>query len=554
MTKRISKSTQRLLSVVRERMALLGVAAVAAVTALALVTVPGTARAASGDVLNGPSSIVGIRYYLAHPGAAPNGLRARFEAAHRALAGAATSAAAFKPGPSRVVGHVFNRDRQGLPQNEEAVSACTNNPRRVISGTNDYRYLLDKQGNSTGWYYSRDAGKTVLNEGLLPAVNGIPSGGDPTFVMGGRCRAVYGASIDYGSGAIGATPSIEAVYRSTPHRLATCPQGGKGGTLTHPSCWPVRRAIATAAPGHFIDKDWMTTAGNHVWIAFDDLSAFNADGNEEAGVVEIVRCSLDLVTCTDPIPLSTGQKVAEYPTVNVGPDGRTYVTWGEFFGDSFIGPAQRGWVAVAARGSLSFHRHPIFKENQVIRAQETLHADSFRVGTMFKNTVTMSHGRPVILATWERCRLHVANQYCEEPVIRVATSRNLGRTWTRPHTISAGGDNIFPFLDTDPTTHQVVAVWYTSRFDPVFHNRQDVEMAELTPAGKVTKRVRVTPHSNETESDPVLGSSFIGDYIQVDAVHGTAYVAYNANARHVRLFGKGVPIPQQDNYLRLVKE
>ena len=86
------------------------------------------------------------------------------------------------------------------------------------------------------------------------------------------------------------------------------------------------------------------------------------------------------------------------------------MTWGEFFGDSFIGPAQRGWVAVADRGSLTFTRHPIVKENQVIRAQETLHADSFRVGTMFKNTVAMDHGRPVILATWDRCKLHVADQ------------------------------------------------------------------------------------------------------------------------------------------------
>jgi len=312
--------------------------------------------------------------------------------------------------------------------------------------------------------------------------------------------------------------------------------------------------VAQAAPGHFIDKDWITAGGGHVWVAFGDLSAFNAEGNEESGVVEIVRCSPDLKSCTKPIPLSTGQKVAEYPTVNVGPDGRTYVTWSEFFGDSFIGPAQRGWVAVAEKGSLQFHRHPIFKENQVVRARETLHANSFRVGTMFKNTVTMVNGRPRILATWERCRLHVVNQFCEEAQIRVATSGDLGKTWSRPHTISAGGDNVMPFLDTDPKTHRTVGVWYTSRFDPVFHNRQDVELVRLSPTGAVRHRTRVTPQSNETEADPVLGSAFIGDYIQVDAVGEKAYVAYTANRRHVRLLGQGVPIPQQDNYLRLVRE
>lgn len=502
-----------------------------------------------------PSQVARVRFYLQHPHAAPAALRAQFLTAHAALAAAPSKVALT--GSARAVDGVFNRDRTGLPQDEEAVSACTKHPNEVISGTNDYRGIVDRQGNFTGWYFSSDAGRTVRNEGLLPVVtspsgNRIPSGGDPTFVFGDSCRAVYGASINFAGGPGG--PSIEAVYRSTPHRLAACPQGGAGGTLTHPSCWPDRRAVAEAAPGHFIDKDWMTSGGGYVWIAFDDLSKFNSEGNEEAGVVEIVRCSRDLRTCTKPIPLSGGQKVAEYPTVNVGPDGRTYVTWGQFFGDSFIGPAQRGWIAVAEPGSLTFHRHPIYKETQIIRARETLHANSFRVGTMFKNTVTTVHGHPQILVTWDRCKLHALGSFCEEAEIQLATSADLGKTWSQPRTISAGGDNIFPFLDTDPLTHQVVGVWYTSRFDPVFHNRQDVELVRLSGTGRVQGRTRVTTTSNETEADPLLGSAFIGDYIQVDAVGGTAYVGYNANIRHERLLGDGVPVPQQDNYLKRVPE
>lgn len=532
------------------------------VAAVALAVSVGTGPAgANQNVLNGPSPVVGTRYYLSHPQSTPPALRSQFATARQSLAAAAAGEAVS--GSSRTVGGVFNRDTTGLPQNEEAVSACTRHPSLLISGTNDYRGLVDQQGDFTGWYFSKDAGRSVDNEGLLPPVRSasgvaVPSGGDPTFAFGPDCSNVYGASINYGSGPIGETPSIEAIYRSSPARLASCPQGGSGGTLTHPSCWPDRRQVATAAPGHFIDKDWMATGygkgGNYVWIAFDDLSAFNAEGNEESGVVEVVRCSADLDQCTKPIPLSTGQRVAEYPTVTIGPDGRTYITWGEFFGDSFIGPAQRGWIAVAEPDSLTFQRHPIYKENQVLRAQETLHANTFRIGTMFKNTVTMQHGRPVVLATWDRCRLHALNQVCEEAEIKVATSRDLGRTWSAPRTVSAGGDNIFPFLDTDPVTHAVVGAWYTNRFDPVFHNRQDVELVRLRPDGSVVERHRVTTVSNETEADPILGGAFIGDYIQVDAVGGTAYVAYNANLKHERLLGQGVPIPQQDNYLVRVHE
>lgn len=537
--------------------------AVVAAGALSVVARTGTAGAAP-NALAGPSAVVGVRQYIAHPDLAPLALRAQFARAH-ALLGAAHAASvsgrarAAAPG----VPHVFNRDDTGLPQDEEAVSTCHRRQGLVISGTNDYRGLVDQQGNFTGWYYSNNSGRTVVNEGLLPTVksaNGdvVPSGGDPTFKISGDCKNVYGASIDYGSGAIGDTPSVEAVYRSTPHRLRTCPQGGSGGTLTHPRCWPDRRAIATAAPGHFIDKDWLTvgttTNNPYVWIAFDDLSAFNSEGNEESGVVEIVRCSRNLAHCSQPVPLSTGQKVAEYPTVTVGPDGRTYVTWGEFFGDSFIGPTQRGWLAVAAPGSLNFTSHPIVKDHNIIRAQETLHANDFRVGTMWKNTVTMWHGHPEVLVAWEHCRLHAIGQVCEEPQIRVTVSGDLGATWSKPHAISAGGDNIFPYLDTDPDTSQVVAVWYTNRFDPVFHNRQDVEMATLTGNGRVEKRLRVTRRSNETESDPILQGQFIGDYIQVDAMHGQAYVAYNANRRSEKLLGQGFAIPQQDNYLVRVRE
>jgi hypothetical protein len=69
----------------------------------------------------------------------------------------------------------------------------------------------------------------------------------------------------------------------------------------------------------------------------------------------------------------------------------------------------------------------------------------------------------------------------------------------------------------------------------------------------VAHRQRVTRISNETEADPILGGAFIGDYLEVTANRGKAWVHYNANERHVALIGEGLPIPQQDNYLTRVR-
>jgi hypothetical protein len=371
----------------------------------------------------------------------------------------------------------------------------------------------------------------------------------------GNCD-LYAASLNYDFNQDFPYPSGVAVYKSDPHTLATCPQGESNGGMTHEECWPTRRLVDYAAPGHFLDKEWMDVgrsgaAGRVVWIAYGDLSDFNADGNEESGVIKAVRCNASLSSCTAPIVLSAGQTVAEYPDVTIDSDGRTYITWGEFFGESFIGPSQQSWIAVAEPGSTVFTRHPVYREDEVMRGDETPHAADFRTGTMFKNAVVMRNGHPRVFVTWERCQLHAADEACEEPEIVLTHSDDLGASWSRQRVISAGGDNYFPTIDAD-RGGGLVAAWFTHRFDPAFHNRQDVEFARLNGSGSVTSRSRITRGSNEPEADPILHGVFIGDYIEADANANRVYVAYNANYRQARLLGEGFPIPQQDNYLAVL--
>jgi hypothetical protein len=115
------------------------------------------------------------------------------------------------------------------------------------------------------------------------------------------------------------------------------------------------------------------------------------------------------------------------------------------------------------------------------------------------------------------------------------------------------GGQLLPRAGHRPGHRRHRGAWYTNRFDPIFHNRQDVELVRLRNDGTVARRQRVTSISNETEADPLLGGAFIGDYLETTANRGRAWVHYNANERHVALLGEGLPIPQQDNYLTKVQ-
>jgi hypothetical protein len=152
-----------------------------------------------------------------------------------------------------------------------------------------------------------------------------------------------------------------------------------------------------------------------------------------------------------------------------------------------------------------------------------------------------------VFLVWDACRARPEDFLCEEPAIKLTHSDNDGATWTAPSVLSRGGDNYFPTIAAGSA--KLAVAWYTNRFDPRFHNRQDVELATLTRSGAVTRLRRLTNVSNETEADPVNGGGFIGDYFEV-AVHGpTAWVHFNANFRQIQFLGQGFPIPQQDNFL-----
>jgi hypothetical protein len=519
-----------------------------------------SAKTVDPRLLNHVSGSVVTRYFMANPDQAPAHLRARFQAA-RGLAGMELPANPVADPPS---GDRFNDDVFGLPQNEESIAVCKGATSYVLGGTNDYRGLVGDL-NITGWHFSEDSGASLSNEGQLPPItlsDGIterPSGGDPVSacVVEEGGPNFYAASLNYNPDDPFGTTNAIGGYMTDLLTLQTCPQGDE-------SCWPTRVAVAESAPGHFLDKEWMdagdTGDGTNVWFTYSDfditLPCCFAD-------VKAVRCDATLGGCTAPIQLDADDDI-QFTDVTIGPDQRTYITWAQIEGEiegtpqTFTVKLRIGDVGCSAIGCFG-PEQVVQTVNLAIPFGGFLQGNDFRVATYPKNIVKMVSGDPRIFVVWDACTDRLASlgeSVCEEPKIKIKYSDDDGDNWSAAKTISNGGVNYFPTIASNRSNSQLAVAWFTHRFDDDYQNAQDVELVTMDANSfTVLTRKRVTTDDqmpNETEADPFLGGFFIGDYIEVAASGGNAWVAYNMNIRDVAFLFEDLKVPQQDNYLTKV--
>jgi hypothetical protein len=533
----------------------------------------------SDKMLDQLSQSVVLQYYVAHPDQAPSRLRQAMEQIRDLKSPKGRNVNSCTSNANK---DVFNCDIFGLPQNEESVGSCPTNDNLVLEGTNDYRGLIDPEGNFTGWHWSIDGGHSVQNEGLLPPVSfrtipgarDVPSGGDPVDFIPAGCDSVYAASLAYSPGNAFGDNNGVAVYKSTPAILSSCDAFLAGG-VTNPACWPVRRLVAETDATHFLDKEWMFVGVQNgvrsVWVTYTD---FAQDPSAPLGFtgaqIKAVRCDENLAVCTPPINISLNDQDVQFSDVTVGPDGRAYITWARIDGE--LNPEQfpNGQVFTVkertetAPGSGVFGpEHVVYVENNAIPFGGFLHANDFRIATYPKSDVTTVNGAPRIYVIWDACKVRFLGSTCQEPQIKLSYSLDPdGTSWSAPIVLSNGGDNYFPTISADRTytTNNLAAAWYTNYYDVGFHNAQDVQATSIDPAtGQSRGLKRITgPQSNETEADPLLGGFFIGDYIEGVLIKNRYYVGYNGNWRQMQVLGvagppfdAAPPMNQQDNYLAI---
>ena len=71
-----------------------------------------------------------------------------------------------------------------------------------------------------------------------------------------------------------------------------------------------------------------------MWATYSD---FTIDDTAPLGFTRAeifaVRCTANLASCTNPIPISVDDQDVQFSDVTVGPDGRTYITWAQIQGE-----------------------------------------------------------------------------------------------------------------------------------------------------------------------------------------------------------------------------
>lgn len=536
---------------------------------VALVSVPATSqsvRMVSPRLLNRLSGSVVTRYYMAHPDQAPPRLRARIQG----LDGLSARVGERAPNTGPPSGDKFNDDDFGLPQNEEAVSVCRNQTSYILGGTNDYRGLVDAEGDLTGWHFSDNGGSSMTNEGLLPSItlSGFeerPSGGDPVTacVVEDGTPHFYMASLNYDPiDSFGQTNAI-GVYKSERSTLQTCDTGSD-------DCWPDRLPAAESTNGHFLDKPWMdagdTGDGTHVWVTYTDFVLDNSEVGFSSASIYAVRCEADISDCTAPILISGDDIDVQFSDVTIGSDDRTYITWVEVLGEiegtaqTFVVKMRIVDAACGAAGCIG-PEQTVNEIDNAIPFGGFLQANDFRVATYPKNIVKKIDGEPRVFVVWDACSHRLSftdppEAVCQEPKVKMKYSDDDGASWSTTKTLSKEGVNYFPAVGNDKSGSKFAVAWFTNRFDSEYQNAQDVEMVTVNAeTAKVVTRKRVTTDEqmpNEPEADPILGGFFIGDYIEVSAEGGNAWVHYNMNTRGIEILFEGLVVPQQDNFLTKV--
>jgi hypothetical protein len=376
-------------------------------------------------------------------------------------------------------------------QQEPSLSINPKDPRMIIAAAKDWR-----SGRKEVWHYhSSDGGATWTDLHLPGLPADLPNQSDPVVIYDAD-GVGYTSIIGYNDSDF--TKGGLYVARSTDN----------GAT------WSTPVAAAKNSDRVFNDKEWLTVDRSNTatrgtlyltWTRFTTVSE-----HQDRGDIVEVRSTDGGATWSEPVQVSRAQDQTDvqgsFPAV--GPGGELTVLYYDQTKNAAL------WAGRSTDGGKSFA--PPVKVADAHRIPSPLPTSKFR--TFILPALAANPLDGTLVATW--------NDYTTNADILLATSRDGNQSWSAPVRVNqdaGSADQFFPSAVFGPDGVLHVA-WLDRRDDPknltfsCYYTQSTDDGATFAP------NVRIS----DAQSDPSVGfgGTLIGDYIQVDAVAGRAWVAW----------------------------
>lgn len=483
------------------------------------------------------------------------------------FAGLPPVARAQQGGCSGPDGSRFNLEPRpnAVVQAAQSVAFLPNEPNGdlVVATATDMRGLA---GSTDVFYVQRSGSGCVPNlEGGLPNINNIVDlfvpFGTATVIADPARRAFFIVDLRFG---LSTDDNGLGILRTTTGRLtdaSACPDGTQAGSA---SCFSVGAVTNITDLNAFLDNPHIAvdprTTGTGAGDVYTVVGQRSSRGLSKK--VTLTACTNASLACGNSITISGGDVNADFPYVQVRPDGAITISYRNttFPGVNpedikFVTCTPSGAPAAPVCGApvlVTTEKNPVFATTpgDVPMLDELYPRHAHRVESDGTTVTTF--------LTYDRCEVPIIQQtglgspFCPKAGVALTTSTDGGVSWSSVTGVAPGkGQKFFSTIVTDTSTGTVNLVYYSTENDP-FQQRPQVFLVQA-PRGTTSPgpATMLTANVGDVQAGPplvvFLQPAGFGDRLGVAAGQNRVYTTFTWNS--VPGLYASTPSPDMNNHL-----
>lgn len=432
----------------------------------------------------------------------------------------------------------------------------------VVATATDMRGL----GGSTDVFYVQRSGSGCVPnlEGGLPGINNIVGSfipfGTATVIADPTRRAFFIVDLRFG----GADNNGVGILRTTAGRLtdtSACPDGTQAGSA---SCFSVAAVTNITSLNAFLDNPHIAvdprTTGTGAGDVYTVVGQRSASGFSKS--VRLTACTNASLACGNSITISGADANADFPYVQVRPDGMITVSYRDttFPGVNaedikFVTCTPSGAPATPVCGApvlVTVEKNPVFATipGDVPMLDDLYPRHTHRVESDGTTVTTF--------LTYDHCEVPIIQQnglgspFCAKTGVALTSSTDGGVSWSSVTSVAPSkGQRFFSTIATDSSTGTVNLAYYSTENDP-FQQRPQVFLVQV-PRGTNSPdpATMLTTNVGDVQAGPplvvFLQPAGFGDRLGIAAGQSHVYTTFTWNS--VPGLYASTPSPDMNNHL-----